>query len=226
MGASLALAGVSALHAPADRKVFPYVKAPELDRPGEPLFFATAMPLGGIATGLLVESHMGRPTEDRGQSRSSRQSRCHRPPSRQASVLGLYDPDRSQVVRNVGDVQTWANFAAMLSTADGDAAEAAAVAGLRILTGTVTSPTLAAQLARTAAPAYPQAKWHQWEPVSRDAARRATRLRVRPSAGHTVPVRRGRPRACSLDADFLGAGRWYVRYVRDYVQRSPRRRQR
>src|ERR1700730_1812817 len=64
MGASLALAGLSGCSVrPAPQgKVVPYVRAPEEIIPGKPLFFATAMPLGGSASGLLVESPMGRPT--------------------------------------------------------------------------------------------------------------------------------------------------------------------
>jgi molybdopterin-containing oxidoreductase family iron-sulfur binding subunit len=213
MGASLALAGVSACTRQPTEKVFPYVKAPELIVPGEPLFFATAMPLGGIATGLLVESHMGRPTKIEGNPDHPASLGATDPLS-QASVLGLYDPDRSQVVRNVGDVQTWANFAAMLEQLMATQQKSGG-AGLRILTGTVTSPTLAAQLAELRQ-RYPQAKWHQWEPVSRDAVHRATQL----AFGRPLDTQYRFDRAArvlSLDADFLGAGPGYVRYVRDYV---------
>ncbi len=215
MGASLALAGVSACTRQPTEKVFPYVQAPELIVAGEPLYFATAMPLGGIATGVLVESHMGRPTKVEGNpehpaSRGATDLFC------QASVLGLYDPDRSQVIRQVGDVQTWANFTGALAqlmlaqkSKDG--------AGLRLLSGAVTSPTLAAQI-RQLLSQYPQARWHQWEPVSRDAAHTAARRAF------------GRPldtqyrfdladRVLSLVADFLGGGPGQVRYVRDYVGR-------
>src|SRR5207249_6160430 len=66
MGASLALAGLNACTRQPTEKVVPYVKAPEEIVPGEPLFFATAMSLGGIASGVLVESHMGRPTKVEG----------------------------------------------------------------------------------------------------------------------------------------------------------------
>jgi molybdopterin-containing oxidoreductase family iron-sulfur binding subunit len=215
MGASLALAGVSACTRQPTEKVFPYVKAPELIVAGEPLYFATAMPLGGIATGLLAESHMGRPTKLEGNP--------DHPASlgatdlfSQASVLGLYDPDRSQVIRQVGDVQTWANFTAGAATVMA-AQKAKGGAGLRVLSGAVTSPTLAAQI-RQLLTDYPQAKWHQWEPVARDAAHAATRIAF------------GRPldtlyrfeladRVLSLDADFLGGGPGQVRYVRDYVGR-------
>ena len=70
MGASLALAGlsgcVSSAPAPPDEKIVPYVNQPEEIIPGKPLFFATAMPLGGFGRGVLAESHMGRPTKIEG----------------------------------------------------------------------------------------------------------------------------------------------------------------
>jgi MoCo/4Fe-4S cofactor protein with predicted Tat translocation signal len=215
MGASLALAGVSACTRQPTEKVFPYVQAPELIVPGKPLYFATAMPLGGIATGLLVESHMGRPTKVEGNpdhpaSLGATDLYC------QASVLGLYDPDRSQVIRHVGDVQTWATFRAALAQLMA-AQKASGGAGLRILTGTVTSPTLAAQL-RQLLTQYPQATWHQWEPVSRDTAHAAARQ----AFGRPLDTRYRFDRAdrvLSLDADFLGGGPGQVRYVRDYVTR-------
>src|SRR5262245_32395874 len=65
-GASLALAGVGACGSPPRATIVPYVRQPEQVVPGKPLFFATAMTLGGAATGLLVESHLGRPTKVEG----------------------------------------------------------------------------------------------------------------------------------------------------------------
>jgi molybdopterin-containing oxidoreductase family iron-sulfur binding subunit len=215
MGASLAFAGVSACTRQPTEKVFPYVQAPELIVPGEPLYFATAMPLGGIATGLLVESHMGRPTKVEGNP-DHPASRGASDVFAQASVLGLYDPDRSQVVRQVGDVQTWANFTAALAQLM-SAQQGKGGAGLRILSGTVTSPTLAAQM-RALLTQYPQATWHQWEPVSRDAAHRAATI----AFGRPLETQYRFDRAArvlSLDADFLGGGPGHVRYVRDYVAR-------
>ncbi len=99
MGASLALAGLggcSCRPAPSVELV-PYVEQPEEIVPGRPLFFATAMTLGGAGVGLLVESHMGRPTKIEGNPDHPGQPRRHRT-YQQASVLALYDPDRSQTV--------------------------------------------------------------------------------------------------------------------------------
>src|SRR5947208_1429983 len=68
MGASLALAGVSGCSPrPASpEKIMPYVRQPERLTPGVPLYFATAMPLCGLATGLLVKSVEGRPVKAEG----------------------------------------------------------------------------------------------------------------------------------------------------------------
>ena len=215
MGASLALAGVSACTRQPTEKVFPYVKAPELIVAGEPLFFATAMPLGGIANGLLAESHMGRPTKLEGNP-DHPASLGATDPFAQASVLGLYDPDRSQVIRQVGDVQTWRNFAEALAQLMA-AQKRTGGAGLRILSGCVTSPTLATQIRRLLSE-YPQARWHQWEPVSRDAAHAATRTAFGRPLDTLYRFDRA-DRVLALDADFLGGGPGQVRYVRDYVAR-------
>ena len=141
MGASLALAGASACTRQPEEKIFPYVKAPEYIVPGIPLFFASAMPMDGYGQGVLIESHMGRPTKVEGNP--------DHPASlgatdlfSQASVLGLYDPDRSQVVRHVGEVQTWANFTAALDKLMAGQ-KAKQGTGLHILSQPVTSPTLA-----------------------------------------------------------------------------------
>src|SRR5689334_24900366 len=64
MGASLALAGVSACTRQPDEEIVPYVRQPEDEVPGKPLFFATAMPMNGAGLGLLVESHEGRPRSE------------------------------------------------------------------------------------------------------------------------------------------------------------------
>ena len=103
MGASLALAGVggcSIKPAPSIDLV-PYVRAPEEVVPGKPLFFATAMTLGGAGVGLLVESHVGRPTKIEGNPDHPASLGATRP-FHQASILTLYDPDRSQTVTHLG----------------------------------------------------------------------------------------------------------------------------
>src|SRR5271165_4832327 len=63
MGASIALAGASACTKQPKEVIVPYVRQPEEVIPGKPMFYATAIGQAGIATGVLVESHLGRPTK-------------------------------------------------------------------------------------------------------------------------------------------------------------------
>jgi MoCo/4Fe-4S cofactor protein with predicted Tat translocation signal len=215
MGASLALAGLSACTRQPDEKVVPYVRAPEPFVAGEPLFFATAMPLAGVASGVLVESHMGRPTKVEGNP-DHPASLGATDVYAQASVLDLYDPDRSQVIRNVGEIRPWSAFldAARLAL---EAQHESRGTGLRILTETVTSPTLAQQLHDLLAN-FPQAKWHQYEPLARDQARAGAVLAFDEPV-HTQYHLDKADVIVALDADFLACGPGQVRYVRDFSRR-------
>ncbi|MGH7425859.1 MAG: TAT-variant-translocated molybdopterin oxidoreductase, partial [Candidatus Methylomirabilales bacterium] len=215
MGAALALAGLGACTRQPDEKIVPYVRAPEDIIPGQPLFFATALTLGGIATGVLVESHMGRPTKIEGNPKHPA-SLGATDAFAQASVLTLYDPDRSQVLTKAGAISTWDALLAVLNT-ELQAQRASQGAGLRVLTGTVTSPTLARQL-RTLLTKFPSAKWHQYEPASRDHVRAGARL----AFGQDIDTRYRFDRAdviLALDADFLFCGPGALRYAREFVAR-------
>ena len=122
MGASLALAGVTACTRQPAEKIVPYVRQPEELIPGKPLFYATAMPLGGVATGLLVESHEGRPTKIEGNPLHPG-SLGATDVFAQAAILGLYDPDRSQTLTNLGEIRPWSAFLGAIRAAlDGAAA--------------------------------------------------------------------------------------------------------
>ncbi|HYK03636.1 MAG TPA: TAT-variant-translocated molybdopterin oxidoreductase [Thermoanaerobaculia bacterium] len=213
MGASVAMAGLAACKQPVDA-IVPYVNQPESLIPGKPLFFASAMPLGGVAHGVLVESHMNRPTKIEGNPEHPSTIGAS-DAFMQASVLNLYDPDRSQVVRRFGDTATWGEFVAALSAvANGARANGA---GLRILTQTITSPTLGAQLTALAAQ-FPGMKWHQWEAVNYDNVREGGRL----AFGRYVNTHYDFTKAnvvVSLAADFLGEGAGHLRYARDYMSR-------
>ena len=145
MGASLALAGVTACTRQPAEKIVPYVRQPEEIVPGKPLFFATAMPLGGYATPLLVESHEGRPTKIEGNP-DHPVSRGATDVFAQASILGLYDPDRSQTLTDRGDIRPWGAFLTRDQGRGGRPSARSGGEGIRLLTGSVTSPTLADQL--------------------------------------------------------------------------------
>src|SRR5262245_21917473 len=164
-GVSLALAGMTACTRQPTEKIVPYVRQPEEVVPGTPLFFATAMSLSGYATGLLAESHMGRPTKIEGNPLHPASLGATDVFS-QAALYGVYDPDRSQTVTYLGEIRAWPAFLSAMRLAHEKAREGKG-RGLRILTETVGSPTLGAQLAALLAE-LPEARWHQWEPSNRD----------------------------------------------------------
>jgi MoCo/4Fe-4S cofactor protein with predicted Tat translocation signal len=215
MGASIALAGVTACTRQPLEKIVPYVRQPEELIPGKPLFFATAMALGGVATGLLVESHEGRPTKIEGNPLHP-SSLGASDVYAQAAILGLYDPDRSQTLTNLGDIRPWSAFLGAIRAAL-NAQTPLGGAGLRILTESVSSPTLAAQI-REVLGKFPAARWHQWDPASAENAREGSKL----AFGQYVAVQYRLERAdviLALDADLLSCGAGSLRYARDFAAR-------
>jgi MoCo/4Fe-4S cofactor protein with predicted Tat translocation signal len=215
MAASLALAGLSGCGRAPEQHIVPYVKQPDGMVLGKPQYYATAMPFGADAIGLLVESHEGRPTKIEGNP-DHPSSLGATNAFAQASILNLYDPDRAQTVTKAGEIQTWSQFL--------DAAQALAATlrstrgeGLRILTGIINSPALAAQL-QTILTLYPQAKWHQWEPAVGDGTREGAKLAFG-SYLNTVYRPENAEVILSLDSDFLASGPGNVRYMRMFYSR-------
>jgi Fe-S-cluster-containing dehydrogenase component len=209
---SLSLAGAGGCGRAPQQKIVPYVHAPPQLVAGDPLFFATVAALGGAAQGLLVKSHYGRPTKVEGNP-SHPGSLGATDIFAQASVLDLWDPDRAQAVLHRGQSSTWDAFAAALNARLGRLAAADGGAGLRILTESVASPTLADQL-HTVLERFPRARWHQYQPINRDNAYAGSRL----AFGEALEARYRYDQArvvLSLDSDFLGAPG--VRYAHDYV---------
>jgi molybdopterin-containing oxidoreductase family iron-sulfur binding subunit len=213
MAASAALSGLSACTKLPTEKIVPYVRAPEEMIPGKPLFYATSMVDRGVAIGLLVESHMGRPTKVEGNpdhpgSLGGTNIFC------QASVLTLWDPDRSQAVLHEGRVSDWAAFLAMTDDLRTNLTGTKG-SGLRILTETTSSPTLGAQI-RSLLDQFPNAKWYSHEPCGNYGSHQGARL----AFGRNVnPVYRFDKAAVivSLDCDFLGDGAASIRYARDFA---------
>src|SRR5271163_3873453 len=216
MGASLAMAGMSGCTKLPLQEIVPYVRQPEQDIPGVPMYYATAFTLSGYANPVLVESQLGRPTKIEGNNLHPA-SLGGTDVFTQASILGMYDPDRSQSVVSMGDQRSWAAF---LSAIRGplSAQKNLQGAGIRILTPTISSPTLADQL-RNFLKLYPQAKWHAYEPVNRDNVLEGAKL----AFGQPVETRYDFSKAdviVSLDADFLYAGYpGNTRYIRDFASR-------
>src|SRR5882672_6203449 len=219
MGASLAMAGMTGCTKLPLQEIVPYVRQPEQFIPGVAMYYATAFTLSGYANPLLVESHLGRPTKIEGNNLHPA-SLGGTDVFAQASILGMYDPDRSQAITHLGDVESWAAFVkeirgplAVQKTLGG--------AGIRILTQTISSPTLKDQMHAFLA-MYPKAKWHVYEPANRDNALEGAKL----AFGEALETQYRLGNAAvivSLDADFLYAGfPGNVRYIRDFAKtRNP-----
>ena len=213
MASSLALAGLSACTKQPKELIVPYVRQPEEFTPGKPLFYATAMPGPGSAVGLLVESHLGRPTKAEGNP--------DHPGSlgatdiwAQASVLDLWDPDRMQVVMRYGDVQSWGTFNGVIADLK-NASKTNGGAGISILTPPVTSPSLSAQIDGVRK-AMPGVKWHTWAPVGRHNVNEGAKLAFGRYVNPVYKLENAQV-IVSLDSDFLVSGDGRVRYARDFA---------
>ncbi len=213
MGASLALAGMTGCVKQPLEQIVPYVVQPDDIVPGKPKFFATAMTFGGYAIPLLVESHMGRPTKIEGNPQHPA-SLGGSDIFSQASILDLYDPDRSQTVTYNAETSSWFSFIGaihptLLTRPDQQ---------IRFLTQSVSSPTLANQLQSLLAK-YHNARWHQWEPVNRDLVRAGSQL----AFGEHVETQYKFENAeiiLSVDADFLyPTFPGFHRYTREWANR-------
>ena len=215
MSASLALAGMAGCTRQPVEKIVPYVRQPEEVVPGRPLFYATAMTLGGVATGVLVESHEGRPTKIEGNPEHPG-SLGASDTFAQGTILDLYDPDRARAVTNLGEIRPWSAFATAMASAL-TVQEPLGGSGLRILTESISSPTLAAQVQRLLT-RFPSAKWAQWDPASRQAAYQGARL----AFGEPVDVLHHVDQAdviLTLDADVLASGPASLRDSRAFALR-------
>src|SRR5262249_42592233 len=196
-------------------KIVPFVKQPVSIVPGRPLYYATAVTLGGYAQGILVTSREGRPTKIEGNP-DHPASLGATDAFTQAAILALYDPDRSQSITHDRQPSTWDTFTSELASALASQ-QANQGAGLRILTGAVSSPTLASQL-QALLQRYPAARWNQYEPAGRENARDGAML----AFGSPVETQYQIEKAdviLSLDADFLSSITAGVRYTRQFADR-------
>ncbi|WP_020471293.1 TAT-variant-translocated molybdopterin oxidoreductase [Zavarzinella formosa] len=210
-GASVALAGIGCSPRPASReKIYPYVKQPEQITPGLPLFFATGHAQQGVTSGILVKSREGRPIKIEGNP-SHPGSLGSTDVFMQASLLNLYDPDRSRQVINgrTGDEITWDTAIGQLK------GKLPKTAKVRILTETVGSPSLAQTIDTFAKQFTPAAEWVQYEPVNRDNVREGSKLAFGEYVNAVYDFTKAL-RVVSLDSDFLGGVVGGVRYAKDF----------
>ena len=210
MAASMGLAGLTACRRPVE-KILPFSKGVEGLVHGAPQHYASVMSLGGQAHGVVVEAIDGRPIKIEG-NKNHRLSNGSANVWAQASVLNLYDPDRSQKVIEKGKESTWEAFQVALkgmSLADGD--------GLRVLSGAVVSPTLAGLRAGLIVK-YPKAKWVEYEPFNEDESLAGTEIafgdRLRPQLDLSKA-----DVVVSLDSDFLQLDNPGLNVIRDFARR-------
>lgn len=218
MAGSLALAGLSGCTRQPTEQILPYVTPPENAIPGRPKFYATAVPAHGVAEGVLVESHLGRPTKVEGNPNhpSSLGATCVHS---QSCLMDLYDADRAKQIKHLGIPQTWDEFlVGFLRLLE--PVRSRRGAGLHILTETVTSPTYGAQLTAVLK-ALPAAQWHQFEPAGAHAARSAAMLAFG-RAIHTYYRFENADVVLALDSDFLASGPGSTRYARGFADRRRR----
>jgi molybdopterin-containing oxidoreductase family iron-sulfur binding subunit len=212
LGASLSMAGMAACRRPVE-KIVPYVNAPEEMVPGIPVQYATTMPAGHSAYGLVVESHEGRPTKIEGNTMHPSTLGASSS-AIQASILGLYDPDRSRSVMHGVESKSWDDFAAAWGELEAGF-ELDGGQGLAVLAQPGSSPTLA-RLAAAFRARFPNARWVNWEPLGDEnllaGAEQATGSPLRPIYHYdkaNVIV--------SLDSDFLLTEPESIRHARGFA---------
>jgi len=215
MGASFALAGLAGCKG-EDVKAFPFVKRPVDRTPGKPQRFATAMELGGSAVGLMVTSIDGRPIKVEGNP-GHPQSLGASSALAQASILELYDPDRSRFVVDPegkkGDRSYFFKFARPLF----DDIRQKMGKGLCILSGQSTSPTQA-RLAAFIAEKMPEAKWFSYDPIGDDNARAGAKLAFGQVVRTGYTLDDADVIVC-LDADLLGTDAAALQHARAFAKR-------
>jgi MoCo/4Fe-4S cofactor protein with predicted Tat translocation signal len=216
MAASLALGGLTGCQKEVDqRELAPYVEQPPGIVPGRSRYYATATNLDGFGYGVMLRHEMGRPlkvegTPDHPASLGSTSA------IGQASILGLYDPHRAQSITAQGQLASSKSLGTMLNERR-EALRARAGTGLRVLTGAVTSPTLAEQIAALQN-TFPAMVWHQWEPLHRDAVRAGAEI----AFGRAVDMIYDFSRAdviLGIESDALNSAPGHLRYARDFAAR-------
>jgi molybdopterin-containing oxidoreductase family iron-sulfur binding subunit len=215
LGVSTAIATVGAACRKPNEKIIPFVRRPEESTPGNALHFATAYALEGYTSGLLVESHEGRPTKVEGNP-AHPETIGATTVTEQALILGLYDDDRAKQLRRGSDAITWPTFLSDVKARRTKLSENGG-ANLRFLTGPTTSPLLA-DLRRRILERFPQAKFVSYAAVAGDGAVLGSKM----AFGRPLVPRHHLASAAvivSLDSDFLADGPEQTRLSREFAAR-------
>ncbi len=213
---ALAAAGCGKPH----EEIVPYVEMPERLIPGIPLQFATTLALSGYGRGAIVTSHEGRPTKIEGNPRHPG-SLGSTDVFTEAEIFNLYSPDRSQAVKQGREIRSWPDFAAAWQKRQ-DVHHADQGAGVRLLTGRITSPTLLRQI-KALQSMYPRMVWHAYEPA--DDVQSAAIQSVFKRRLDALPRLRDADVVLSLDLRFLDAGPRQIAMARAFADHRRVRRE-
>jgi Fe-S-cluster-containing dehydrogenase component len=208
------LAGSGCARAPRE-EIVPYVRAPEFALPGEPVYYATACLLAGFATGVLVECNEGRPGKVEGNP-SHPASLGGSDVFAQAAPLQLWDPSRSRMTTRSALPASWADLTADIA-AHLPRWEQSRGAGVALLTGNLTSDTVAAQIEQLRE-RLPLIGWYTHDALASEGARAGAQLAFGRPLDTLLQLDRARV-IVSFDADFLYGAPSSVRYAHDFVQR-------
>jgi Fe-S-cluster-containing dehydrogenase component/anaerobic selenocysteine-containing dehydrogenase len=211
MTATFALVGAEGCRRPIE-KLVPYTKMPEDVIPGVPSHYATVIQRRGDAVGVIVESHEGRPTKIEGNE-SQQSSLGAADLVTQATILDLYDPERSTTPRTGDQPATWAEFesqlAAKLAGFDADQG-----ARLRLLMTPTLSPSVL-RMRAALAQRFPKARVHTWSAVSESNFREGARIAFGTPVNTLYSYERARV-IVSLDSDFLQTESGNVRATKQF----------
>ncbi len=194
LGASMAMAGLAACRRPVER-IMPFVDRPEETIPGIPLQYATAMNFRGTARPLVVKSYDGRPVKIEGNNQHPNASGASGV-FEQASLLQLYDPDRSKSTLRTGTAANWEVFLSLCQRLQ------TGVRRVAVLAAPDNSPTRARLRAQLESQ-FPNTLWVDYRSEGDDSEL----LGIQMAYGQALQVAYDFENAdviVSLDADFLG----------------------
>ncbi|MEJ7602071.1 MAG: Fe-S-cluster-containing hydrogenase [Kofleriaceae bacterium] len=219
MGASMGLAGVGLAGCRYEKEeIVPLARRPEDHIPGQSQQYATAFELGGVGHALLATSFEGRPIKLDGNPDhpfasggvvpgTERHAGCST--FAQASILHLYDPDRSQNPAQKGSVTGTEMLRAMLAKLPERLG-----AGARVLAEASSSPTLARLRAALIAKGV---QWHEYESLSWDNERLGTKLAFGTPARPIAHLERAET-IVTIDCDLFVEHPAAMRYNRDFAR--------
>ncbi|MFO1488208.1 MAG: TAT-variant-translocated molybdopterin oxidoreductase [Verrucomicrobiota bacterium] len=204
MSASFMLAGVGLASSGCRRpveKLEPFGKQPDNYVFGTSQYYATSMPSRGSAVPLVVRSYEGRPVKLEGNAQHP-DSNGGTDRWTQASILGLYDPDRSRRFALGGNTATPESALDALSELS-KKAQANAGAGLAFLLERSSSPSRA-RVQKLIAKKLPRARWYSYEAIDFDVHRRAASVAFGAPVKPYFKYDKAKV-IVSLDCDFIGA---------------------